>query len=234
MPRLLFVEDEEQVLKTLQAFFKREGFDVFGARTQSEALEHAERFPPDVVILDVMLHEGPATDENENGFTICKALRENKFRGPVIFLTARTSEEDKLTGFELGADDYVTKPFSLRELQARIQAALRRTGGARSVYKFDDIEVDLDNYVIRRPPNLEERLSNREQELLRYLIENRGKVLPRELLLTTIWEYNPNVTTRTVDTHILNVRKKLGDNAQEPLFIETMHGVGYKFIAEEG
>jgi DNA-binding response OmpR family regulator len=234
MARLLFVEDEEQVLKTLDAFFTREGFDVYGARTQAEALAHAERFPPDVVILDVMLQEGPEGSDGADGFAICKALREDKFRGPVIFLTARTSEEDKLTGFELGADDYVTKPFSLRELNARIQAALRRSGGARSIYKFGEVEVDLDNYVIRRPEIPEERLSNREQELLRYLIENRGKVLPRELLLTTIWEYNPNVTTRTVDTHILNVRKKLGDNAQEPIFIETMHGVGYKFIANEG
>ena len=232
MARLLFVEDEEQVLKTLKAYFTKVGFEVFCARTESEALAHAERFPPDVVVLDVMLHEGPAGEES-NGFKICQSLRETKFRGPVIFLTARTAEEDKLLGFEMGADDYVTKPFSLRELDARIQAALRRTGGARSVFRFDEVEVDLDNYVIRRP-GVEERLSNREQELLRYLIENRSKVLSRELLLTTIWEYNPNVTTRTVDTHILNVRKKLGDNAQEPVFIETMHGVGYKFIAEEG
>ncbi len=232
MARLLFVEDEEQVLKTLKAYFSKEGFEVFCARTEPEALEHAERFPPDVVVLDVMLHEGPAGEES-NGFKICQSLRDEKFRGPVIFLTARTAEEDKLLGFEMGADDYVTKPFSLRELHARIQAALRRTGGARSVFRFDEVEVDLDNYVIRRP-GVEERLSNREQELLRYLIENRSKVLSRELLLTTIWEYNPNVTTRTVDTHILNVRKKLGDNAQEPVFIETMHGVGYKFIAEEG
>jgi DNA-binding response OmpR family regulator len=232
MARLLFVEDEEEVLNSLKTFFSRSGFDVYGARSATEAEDLAKRFPPDVVILDVMLQHGP--DGDQNGFDICGSLRDNKFRGPIIFLTARTSEEDKLRGFNLGADDFVTKPFSLKELLARIQAALRRSGGARSVYKFGEINVDLDNYVIRHPSGTEERLSNREQELLRYLIENRGKVLPRELLLTTIWEYNPNVTTRTVDTHILNVRKKLGDNAQEPIFIETMHGVGYKFVAEEG
>jgi DNA-binding response OmpR family regulator len=234
MARILFVEDELEVLKSLQAYFRREGFDVYGARSGPEALEIAERFPPDVAVLDVMLQEGPNGGDMD-GFEICRALRDTKkFKGPVLFLTARTSEQDKLLGFELGADDFITKPFSLRELNARIRAALRRSGGARSFYKFGDIDVDLDNYVIKRPDGSEERLSNREQELLRYLIEHRGKVLARDLLLKEIWEYSPNVTTRTVDTHILNVRKKLGDNAQNPHFIETMHGVGYRFIAEEG
>ena len=110
---------------------------------------------------------------------------------------------------------------------------MRRTGGAKSVFKFGPVEVDLDNYVIRHEDG-EERLSNREQELLRYLIEHRGKVLPRSELLTGIWRYSPNVTTRTVDTHILNVRKKLRDDAGRPLFIETLHGVGYRFIGQEG
>jgi len=233
MARILFVEDEEEVLKTVKAFFTREGYDVYGARSGKEALEIAGRFPPDVAVLDVMLQEGPEGIDGMDGFEICRQLRESKFRGPVIFLTARTTEQDKLLGFELGADDYVTKPFSLRELAARVRAALKRAGGARSVYKFGTVEVDLDNYIVRRP-GAEERLSNREQELLRFLIEHRGQVLPRELLLTSIWQYNPNVTTRTVDTHILNVRKKLGDDAQSPRFIETMHGVGYRFIAEEG
>lgn len=234
MPRILFVEDEEEVLRTVRLFFKREGFEVFGARTSQEALDLAERFKPDVAVLDVMLQEGPEGHGGMSGFDICRALRERKFRGAVIFLTARTSEQDKLAGFALDADDYLTKPFSMPELAARVKAVLRRAGGARSVYRFGEVEVDLDNYVIRRPGFEDERLSNREQELLRYLIEHRGQVLHRETLLTSIWEYNPNVTTRTVDTHILNVRKKLGDDAQKPRFIETMHGVGYRFVAEEG
>ncbi len=179
-----------------------------------------------------MLNEGPEPDHD--GFEVCKGLREEDFDGPVIFLTARTSEHDKLTGFDVGADDYVTKPFSLLELKARIAAVLRRAGGARSVYRFGAVEVDLDNYVIRHAEAGEERLSNREQELLRYLIEHRGMVLPRGELLTGIWRYSPNVTTRTVDTHILNVRKKLRDDASNPQFIETLHGVGYRFIADEG
>ena len=231
MPRLMFVEDEQALTDTLVRFFSKEGFDVYIARSRSEAVENAARFPPDVVVLDVMLNEGP--EPEFDGFAVCRRIREDGYSGPVIFLTARTSEQDKLKGFELGADDFVTKPFSLLELKARITAVLRRSGGARSIYKFGDIEVDLDNYVIRQP-DAEERLSNREQELLRYLIEHRGKVLPREELLTSIWRYSPNVTTRTVDTHILNVRKKLRDDAASPAFIETMHGVGYRFIAEEG
>jgi DNA-binding response OmpR family regulator len=231
MPRILFVEDEAQILDTLKRFFVREEFDVYGARGMTDALDLARRYPPDVVVLDVMLNEGP--EPEHDGFDVCKALREDEFAGPVIFLTARTTETDKLTGFALGADDYVTKPFSLLELKARVSAVLRRTGGGRSVYRFGEVEVDLDNYVIRHGDG-EERLSNREQELLRYLIEHRGTVLPRGELLTGIWKYSPNVTTRTVDTHILNVRKKLRDDAANPKFIETLHGVGYRFIAHEG
>ena len=232
MPRLLIVEDEQALLDTVQRYFTQQvGFDVQCARSRSEALELFTRFPPDVVILDVMLNEGP--EPEADGFDVCRALRDADYEGPVIFVTARTSEADKLTGFDLGADDYVTKPFSLKELNARVQAVLRRTGGARSIYRFGTVEVDLDNYVIRHP-DAEERLSNREQELLRYLIEHRGQVLPRTDLLTGIWRYSPNVTTRTVDTHILNVRKKLRDDAANPRFIETLHGVGYRFIASEG
>jgi len=231
MPRILFVEDEIALTDTLRRFFEREGFDVYTARSRTEALEITQRFPPDVALLDVMLNEGP--EPEFDGFDVAKAMRNEGYSNPLIFLTARTSEDDKLTGFDMGADDFVTKPFSLLELRARVQAVLRRAGGARSLYRFGTVEVDLDNYVIRHPDG-EDRLSNREQELLRYLIEHNGKVLPREELLTSIWRYSPNVTTRTVDTHILNVRKKLRDDASSPRFIETMHGVGYRFIGQEG
>ena len=232
MARILFVEDEKDVSETLDRFFTREGYDVYTADSHSKAKEIAARFPPDVLVLDVMLNHGP--EPEYDGFAVCKTLRDGGYAGPVIFVTARTMEEDKLRGFELGADDYVTKPFSMLELNARVAAILKRVGGVRSVYRFGTTEVDLDNYVIRHDDGGEERLSNREQELLRYLIEHCEKVLPREELLTGIWKYSPNVTTRTVDTHILNVRKKLRDDASDPRFIETMHGVGYKFIAEEG
>ncbi len=228
MPRILYIEDEQALLDTVVRFFVREGYEVHSARCKSAALDAFNRNRPDAVVLDVMLNEGP--EPEHDGYDVCRALRDQGYDGPVIFVTARTSEQDKLTGFELGADDYVTKPFSLLELKARLGAVLRRSGGSKSSYRFGDVVVDLDNYVIKHTDG-EERLSNREQELLRYLIEHRGKVLPRGELLTGIWRYSPNVTTRTVDTHILNVRKKLRDDATNPRFIETLHGVGYRFIA---
>ena len=140
MPRLLFVEDEQALTETLRRFFEREGYDVYTSQSRTEALEHLARFPPDVIMLDVMLNEGP--EPEHDGFAVCKARRDEGYSGPVIFLTARTSEDDKLKGFELGADDYVTKPFSLLELRARVTAVLRRAGGARSIYKFGTVEVD--------------------------------------------------------------------------------------------
>ena len=118
MPRILFVEDEVALVDPMKRFFQREGYDVFTARSQTEALDAYQRFPPDVVVLDVMLNEGPEPDRS--GFDVCRALREADYAGPVMFVTARTSEQDKLLGFELGADDYVTKPFSMPELKARV------------------------------------------------------------------------------------------------------------------
>lgn len=233
MARVLFVEDEEELLRDLVKYFKREGYDVMGARTGAEALDLANRFPPDVAVLDIMLHEGPAGTDAMDGFEICRTLRENGFDRPVLFLTGRTGEQDKLLGFELGGDDYVTKPFSLLELKARIDAMLRRAP-ARTVYRFGDVEVDLDNYEIRRGDGTIERLTNRERELLRFFIDNRGRILDRDALLERVWGYSANINTRTVDTHVLTVRKKLGDDATNPKFIQTLFGVGYQFIAREG
>ncbi len=234
MPRILFVEDEAEVLKTLVKFFERQGYTVHAARTGAEAIDLADQNPVDIAVLDVMLQEGPAGLEGMDGFEICRSLRESGFDRPVIFLTARASEQDKLLGFELGADDYVTKPFSLLELKARVEANLKRVGGARSVYRFGDVEVDLDSYEIRHPGGDSERLSNRERDLLRYFIEHAGKIIPRDELLRRVWEYKAGIATRTVDTHVLTVRKKLRDDAASPRFIQTLHGVGYQFIAKEG
>ena len=233
MPRILFVEDEADILQSLLKFFKKLGYDVYGARTGAEALDLAQRYPPDLAVMDVMLHEGPAGVDGMDGFEICRALRDSGFDRPVIFLTARSTEQDKLLGFEVGADDYVTKPFSLLVLKARVEANLRRGGGPRDIYRFGKITIDLDQYVIRKPDG-DERLSNRERDLLRFFIQNRGRILSRDLLLRQVWGYKSGIATRTVDTHVLTVRKKLGDNAQQPQFIETLHGVGYQFIAQEG
>jgi len=232
MPRILFVEDEQEVLRSLLKFFKRQGYDVYGAQTGAEALDLAERYPPDIAVMDVMLHEGPAGPDGMDGFEICRTLRQSGFDRPVIFLTARSTEQDKLLGFELGADDYVTKPFSLLVLKARVDRLIKKVG-TRKLHRFGDVEIDLDQYVIRRPDKTE-RLSNRERDLLEFFINNRGRILSRDLLLRQVWGYKSGIATRTVDTHVLTVRKKLGDNAQNPLFIETLHGVGYQFIATEG
>ena len=233
MARLLFVEDEQQVLETLIKFFQKEGHEVHGARTGADALDIVARHPPDVAVLDVMLHEGPAGPEAMDGYEICRTLRQSGFDRPVIFVTARSGEQDKLVGFDVGADDYVTKPFSLLELKARIDAVLRRVGGVRRIHCFGPVTVDLDQYTIERPDKTE-RLSNRERDLLQFFIENRGRILSREELLKHVWGYKAGIATRTVDTHVLTVRKKLGDDAQNPFFIETLHGVGYQFIAESG
>lgn len=233
MRRILFVEDETELLKDLGKFFRSIGYEVLTAQTGTEALELANRYSPSVVVLDVMLHEGPAGSDSLSGYEICKALRDQRFDRPILFLTGRTSEHDKLTGFELGGDDYLTKPFSLLELRARVEALLRRVP-ARSVYRFDAVEVDLDNFEIRRDDGSTDRLTRMERDLLVYLIDNRGRLLEREELLVRVWGFRPGVESRTVDTHVGNLRIKLGDQAGAPRFIQTVNRVGYRFIAHEG
>lgn len=233
MARILFVEDEEELTRDLNKFFKQHDYEVLTARTGTDALELATRFNPSIVVLDVMLHEGPAGPDAMNGFEICKALRDNHYERPILFLTGRALEADKLTGFGLGGDDYLTKPFSLLELKARIDALLRRMP-ARATYRFDDIEVDLDNCEITRDDGSTEHLTKMERDLLSYLMEHKGRLIDREELLVRVWGFRPGVGSRTVDTHVGNLRIKLRDQAATPRFIQTVNRVGYKFIATEG
>lgn len=233
MRRILFVEDEYELLKDLGKYFKSIGYEVMTAQTGSEALSLAQRYTPSVVVLDVMLHEGPAGGDALSGYEICKALRDQRFDRPILFLTGRTTEADKLTGFALGGDDYLTKPFSLLELRARVEALLRRMP-ARSLYRFEDLEVDLDNFELRRDDGSTDRLTRMERDLLLYLIDNRGRLLEREELLSRVWGFRPGVESRTVDTHVGNLRIKLRDQAVSPRFIQTVNRVGYRFIGVEG
>lgn len=233
--RILLVEDEEPILRSIERYFSLNGFVVFGAQNPQDALESMAANSPDIAVLDVMLHESGGGTGEVDGFELCRQMRVQGFEGPVIFLTARSAEEDKLLGFDVGADDYVTKPFSLPVLLARVRANLRRVVRMQRVYNYGSVVVDLEMHEIRHSTNdaVEvEQLSKRERDLLAFFIRNQGRILVRDQLLQEVWGYKGGIHTRTVDTHVLTVRKKLRDSAQNPQFIQTLHGVGYKYIAE--
>ncbi len=223
--RILIVEDEGRLLRSLTDFFTLQGYRVLGASDGEQGLEIGLDKRPDLVLLDIML-------PGMHGFDVCKNLRDRGYRGPILFLTAKGEEIDKLTGFDIGGDDYVTKPFSLLELHARVKSLLRRSegiGDEEEVYEFDGISVNFTTYEVDVRGKAV-RLSAKEMDLLRFLIRNRGKVLSRDVLLEQVWHYDSDVSTRTVDTHILNLRRKLGDPSRRTRYIETIHGVGYKFV----
>jgi len=225
MPKILIVEDEPDMVLGLKDNFEFEGYEVLTAPDGASGLERARSAKPDVVILDIMLPK-------LSGLEVCKALRSEGFEAPIVMLTARGQEIDKVVGLELGADDYVTKPFSIRELLARVRAILRRTDGTKkrlSRYRFSDLELDFEAYRAKKGGDALD-LSPREFELLRYLIERKGETVTRDKLLEDVWGYESYPSTRTVDTHIAKLRAKIGDSGSEPRWILTIHGVGYKFV----
>lgn len=223
--RILIVEDETQIRKSLQDFFDLQGYQVNSAPSGDEGLRKALADPPDLLLLDVML-------PGMHGFEVCRRLREAGHVGPVLFLTAKGEEVDKLTGFDVGGDDYVTKPFSLLELHARARVLLRRAekdAGEEETFQFDNVSVNFRTYDLWVDGKAV-KLSAKEMELLRFLIRNRGQVLTREVLLDRVWNKDGDEGTRTVDTHVLNLRRKLNDGPPNR-YIQTVHGVGYKFVA---
>jgi DNA-binding response OmpR family regulator len=224
MSKILIVEDEPDMVLGLKDNFEFEGYEVLTATDGQSGLERARSQKPDLLILDIML-------PRLSGLEVCKMLRSEGFDAPIVMLTARGQEIDKVVGLELGADDYVTKPFSIRELLARVRAILRRAEGKKrlSRYRFADVELDFDAYRANRAGQPLE-LSPREFELLRYLIERKGETVSRDQLLEDVWGYQSYPSTRTVDTHIAKLRAKIGDSGAEPRHILTIHGVGYKFI----
>ncbi len=227
MPTVLLVEDEELTLEGLERFLTGRGFTVLTANNGVDGLELALERQPDVLVLDITL---PGMD----GLSICRELRERGNNAPVLFLSARNQEIDKLTGFGVGGDDYLTKPTSLLELDARIKVALRRSAVAATEspdgrFTVGEITVDLAAHEVRSGDRLE-LLSAKEAELLRCLVEHRGKVLSREFLLETVWGYSPDVSSRTIDTHVLNLRRKLADSDAQCTRIQTVRGVGYRWI----
>jgi DNA-binding response OmpR family regulator len=223
--KVLIVEDEPDMILGLKDNFEFEGYEVITAADGTAGLERARVTKPDLIILDIMLPK-------LSGLEVCKTLRGEGFENPIIMLTARGQEIDKVVGLELGADDYVTKPFSIRELLARVRAILRRTEGKKKRlerYRFADIDLDFEVYRAKKGDDPLD-LSPREFELLRYLIERKGETVSRDRLLEDVWGYESYPSTRTVDTHIAKLRAKIGDSGSEPRFILTIHGSGYKFV----
>lgn len=234
--RILVIEDESNIQELIKYNLEKNGYKVVLADNGITGLNEALENIPDLILLDLML---PGLD----GLEVCKRLRMDKRtkRVPIFMLTAKSEELDKILGLELGADDYITKPFSIKELIARIRAAMRRMEEDRNdeaskaesspIIKVKDIEIDSDKYEVRK--NGEKlALTLKEFELLKMLIENKGKVMTRDFLLDKIWGYDYAGETRTVDVHIRHVRQKLKDEEGINQMIETIRGVGYRFISE--
>ena len=224
MPRILIIEDEESILMGLEDDLGLEGYEVSGVRDGAEGLAMASEGGYDLIILDIML---PKMD----GFDVCKRLRHSGITTPILMLTAKSQEVDKVLGLELGADDYVTKPFSPRELLARVKALLRRAKPetpAIERFSFGDVEVDFRKYEVTKG-GTPVSLTVREFELLRHLIEHREEVVGRDTILEEVWGEDWDVFPRTIDTHIAHLRKKLEDDPADPRHILNVRGVGYRF-----
>jgi len=232
--KILVVEDELVLRETLSYNLTKAGYEVTSAADGNAAVSQAQEDPPDLVLLDIML---PGMD----GFEVCRVLRQD-FNGPILMLTARSDEVDKVVGLEVGADDYLTKPFSIRELLARVKAQLRRVRVLREAYAadakaaqseqlvFGDLVVDLD----RREVTLDGRpvaLKPKEYELLSYMAQHEGRVLSRDKLLADVWGWDFTGGSRTVDVHVRWLREKVETEPSQPLRIVTVRGVGYRFEA---
>lgn len=222
--RILLIEDEPGIVLTLTDRLTGEGYSVENAADGETGLERASTDPFDLLLLDLML-------PRMSGFDVCRELRRRGIETPVIMLTARGQVVDKVVGLKLGADDYVTKPFEMAELLARVEAHLRRapaTPHPAEGCTFGDIRVDFRKAEATRE-GLPIELSAREFQLLRYFLEHRGATLTREELLNEVWGYNSMPSTRTVDVHVAWLRQKIEPNPRHPQFILTIHGMGYKF-----
>ena len=223
---VLLVEDETSITDPLAEALAREGFETKLARSVAESLEIASRIDPDLVLLDVMLPDG-------SGLDVCRELR-SRSQVPIIMLTARGEEADRVVGLELGADDYVVKPFSAREVVARIRAVLRRTDQPgrpdEKPIEIGEIRLDPSRREATKNGDVLE-LSRKEYELLRLLMENAGAVVTRERALEEVWDTNWFGSTKTLDVHVSGLRRKLGDDSSDPRFLHTVRGVGFRFAS---
>jgi len=224
--RLLIVEDDPEMGIGLEKFFNLKGYEVVHVTDGEEALRTMRHLPPyDLVLLDVML-------PNKDGFDVLREARKAGVDSPVIMLTVKGQDEDKLRGFELGADDYVTKPFNAEELAARVQAVLRRSQTAGSdeedIYTFGNVEVDFGSHTARRDGE-EVEFTALEFDILDYFIQHRGRTVSRKQLLRDVWGISGDITTRTIDRHVASLRKKIEPDPTDPEYIKTVYGIGYKF-----
>jgi DNA-binding response OmpR family regulator len=225
MTKILIVEDEVSMRMGLSDNLDFEGYEVDTAENGAEGLDMIMKNSYDLVLLDVMLPK-------MSGFDVCKAVRSNNIATPIIMLTAKGEEIDKVLGLEIGADDYITKPFSLRELLARIKAILRRStmeNNANEAVIIGRLKLDLKSYSAwenEEPVTL----THKEFEILKYLWANKYKTISRSQLLEDVWGYDQDITTRTIDNFILKLRQKIEDSPSHPQHIMTVHGIGYKLI----
>jgi two-component system alkaline phosphatase synthesis response regulator PhoP len=223
--KILIVDDEEHILELIKFNLENNGFKVICANNGNDALKLAKNEVPQLVLLDLML---PGID----GYDVCREIRRDQSIStmPVIMITAKGEELDKILGLELGADDYITKPFSVRELVARVKAVLRRTRTQYTdkIYNFDNIYIDFQKHEIIKE-NKKVELTLKEFELLQILVRNKGRVMTRDFLLDKVWGYEYVGETRTVDVHIRHLRQKIENDDKNPQYIETIRGIGYRF-----
>jgi DNA-binding response OmpR family regulator len=226
MVKILLIEDEPALRISLKDAFEYHGYSVLVAADGETGLQLVESDKPDLIVLDVML---PGID----GFEVCLRLRASGFSAPVLMLTARSEEVDRVVGLEIGADDYIIKPFSTRELMARIKAHLRRSSNQVSAltsqYTFGDVMVDFSGSTVVREGK-EIALTSSELTILRLLIERKNEVVSREQIMNEVWGYESYPESRAVDMHILNLRHKIETDPKKPKHIHTVHGLGYKFV----
>lgn len=225
MSKLLIIEDERDLVMGLKDNFEFEGYQVCAAYDGESGVESARRENPDLILLDVMLPK-------MNGLDVCRQLRRQGVETPILILTARGAEMDKVVGLEVGADDYITKPFSLREVLARVRAALRRARGRVTElesFEFADVRLNFRQHQATKAGKPLD-LSPRELGMLLFLVQHRGETVTRDQLLDEVWGLNNYPFTRTVDNHVAKLRQKIEDCPSEPRHIVTVHRVGYKFI----
>ena len=227
MDTILVVEDDPSIRLGIQRNLSFEGYRVVTAATGQEGLEAAFRERPDLVLLDVML-PGPS------GLEICRSIRKHDPTLPVLIVSARAQESDRVAGLDLGADDFIPKPFSVRELLARVRAALRRRRAMaheEKPFAFGECELDFGARVLR-VKGKDSECSTKEFELLRYLVRNRGNVVSRDQILNRVWGYEYEGTARTIDNFVQKIRQKIEDDPDDPRWIRTVRGVGYRFDVE--